>query len=192
MAMTEPAGFGGLSLVKKDGSHSQRFPLVERRYLFGRCGLVHFSVGKHDSRSAGSKRGVTVRWPFGQGPRRAIHVLDTVLCDRGVRPAWSGHGIRPCCDLCNPVLDHRADYCHIRINLLNVSREHAEIVVDEKDQVCSARVPFAVLGGPGRSTWIHCGISDGVVMILHLQLGAAGIVMQGNACIYWCPSAGVG
>ncbi len=50
MAMTEPAGFGGLSLVKKDGSHSQRFPLVERRYLFGRCGLVLFSVGKHDSR----------------------------------------------------------------------------------------------------------------------------------------------
>ena len=34
---TEPiASFGGLSLVKKDGSHSQRFPLVERRYLFGR------------------------------------------------------------------------------------------------------------------------------------------------------------
>jgi len=57
-------GFGGLSLVKKDGTTSQRFPLVEKRYLFG-----------------------------------------------------------------------RADYCDIRINLLNVSREHAEITVDEKQQV---------------------------------------------------------
>jgi hypothetical protein len=33
---SENAGYGGLSLVKKDGSHSQRFPLVEKRYLFGR------------------------------------------------------------------------------------------------------------------------------------------------------------
>jgi hypothetical protein len=33
---SETASFGGLSLVKKDGTHSQRFPLVERRYLFGR------------------------------------------------------------------------------------------------------------------------------------------------------------
>ena len=32
----ETVSFGGLSLVKKDGTHSQRFPLVERRYLFGR------------------------------------------------------------------------------------------------------------------------------------------------------------
>jgi len=30
----------------------------------------------------------------------------------------------------------RADYCDIRINLLTVSREHAEIVVDEDNQVC--------------------------------------------------------
>jgi pSer/pThr/pTyr-binding forkhead associated (FHA) protein len=58
------ARFGGLSLVKKDGSRSQTFPLVEKRYLFG-----------------------------------------------------------------------RADYCDIRINLLNVSREHAEIVVDDQGQV---------------------------------------------------------
>ena len=35
----------------------------------------------------------------------------------------------------------RADYCDIRINLLKVSREHAEIVVDEKDQVASAHTP---------------------------------------------------
>ena len=58
------ARFGGLSLVKKDGSRSQTFPLVEKRYLFG-----------------------------------------------------------------------RADYCDIRINLLNVSREHAEIVVDDTGEV---------------------------------------------------------
>jgi pSer/pThr/pTyr-binding forkhead associated (FHA) protein len=64
MATEAVQSYGGLSLVKKDGSHSQRFPLVERRYLFG-----------------------------------------------------------------------RAEYCDIRINLLTVSREHAEIVVDEKDQV---------------------------------------------------------
>ncbi len=56
--------FGGLSLIKKDGSRSQKFPLVERRYLFG-----------------------------------------------------------------------RQEHCDIRINLLNVSREHAEIVVDEEDKV---------------------------------------------------------
>ena len=56
--------FGGLSLIKKDGSRSQRFPLVERRYLFG-----------------------------------------------------------------------RQEHCDIRINLLNVSREHAEIVVDETNEV---------------------------------------------------------
>jgi pSer/pThr/pTyr-binding forkhead associated (FHA) protein len=61
---TEAQSYGGLSLVKKDGSHSQRFQLVQRRYLFG-----------------------------------------------------------------------RAEYCDIRINLHTVSREHAEIVVDEKDQV---------------------------------------------------------
>ena len=35
----------------------------------------------------------------------------------------------------------RADYCDIRINLLKVSREHAEIVVDEKDQVARAQLP---------------------------------------------------
>jgi pSer/pThr/pTyr-binding forkhead associated (FHA) protein len=29
----------------------------------------------------------------------------------------------------------RQDHCDIRINLLDVSREHAEIIVDEKDQV---------------------------------------------------------
>ena len=34
----------------------------------------------------------------------------------------------------------RADYCDIRINLLTVSREHAEIVVDEKNQVCLLHV----------------------------------------------------
>jgi pSer/pThr/pTyr-binding forkhead associated (FHA) protein len=56
--------FGGLSLIKKDGSRSQKFPLVERRYLFG-----------------------------------------------------------------------RQEHCDIRINLLNVSREHAEIIVDDKDKV---------------------------------------------------------
>ena len=32
-------------------------------------------------------------------------------------------------------LSLRAEYCDIRINLLSVSREHAELVVDEKDQV---------------------------------------------------------
>ena len=38
MAAVEVAkAFGGLSLIKKDGSESQKFPLVERRYLFGRC-----------------------------------------------------------------------------------------------------------------------------------------------------------
>jgi hypothetical protein len=36
MATATEQGFGGLSLVKKDGTHSQRFPLVEKRYLFGR------------------------------------------------------------------------------------------------------------------------------------------------------------
>jgi hypothetical protein len=36
MATAMEQGFGGLSLVKKDGTHSQRFPLVEKRYLFGR------------------------------------------------------------------------------------------------------------------------------------------------------------
>ena len=65
--------FGGLSLIKKDGSRSQKFPLVERRYLFG-----------------------------------------------------------------------RQEHCDIRINLLNVSREHAEIVVDEKDLVTKA-FPCSVL-----------------------------------------------
>ncbi len=30
------SSFGGLALVKKDGTVSQKFPLVERRYLFGR------------------------------------------------------------------------------------------------------------------------------------------------------------
>ena len=67
MVVRTPGGtdsFGGLSIVKKDGTHSQRFPLVARRYLIG-----------------------------------------------------------------------RAEYCDIRINLLSVSREHAELVVDEKDQV---------------------------------------------------------
>jgi pSer/pThr/pTyr-binding forkhead associated (FHA) protein len=29
----------------------------------------------------------------------------------------------------------RQEHCDIRINLLNVSREHAEIVVDEEDKV---------------------------------------------------------
>jgi hypothetical protein len=33
------SSFGGLALVKKDGTVSQKFPLVERRYLFGRCGV---------------------------------------------------------------------------------------------------------------------------------------------------------
>jgi pSer/pThr/pTyr-binding forkhead associated (FHA) protein len=61
--------FGGLSLIKKDGSRSQKFPLVERRYLFG-----------------------------------------------------------------------RQEHCDIRINLLNVSREHAEIVVDEEDQVIALKI----------------------------------------------------
>ena len=36
MAMATEQGYGGLSLVKKDGTHSQRFPVVEKRYLFGR------------------------------------------------------------------------------------------------------------------------------------------------------------
>ncbi len=36
MATATEQGYGGLSLVKKDGTHSQRFPLVEKRYLFGR------------------------------------------------------------------------------------------------------------------------------------------------------------
>ncbi|EKX37864.1 hypothetical protein GUITHDRAFT_144688 [Guillardia theta CCMP2712] len=64
MALNSNQTFGGLSLVKKDGSKSQVFPLVEQRYIFG-----------------------------------------------------------------------RADHCDIRINLLTVSREHAEISVDSDLQV---------------------------------------------------------
>ncbi|MGB1607152.1 MAG: hypothetical protein ACPIOQ_81250, partial [Promethearchaeia archaeon] len=40
MVVRTPGGtdsFGGLSIVKKDGTHSQRFPLVARRYLIGRA-----------------------------------------------------------------------------------------------------------------------------------------------------------
>ena len=32
----------------------------------------------------------------------------------------------------------RAEYCDIRINLLSVSREHAEIVVDDENKVCDS------------------------------------------------------
>ena len=64
MRMTTVADYGGLALLKADGKQTKRFPLLQKRYLFG-----------------------------------------------------------------------RADYCDIRVNLINVSREHAEIVVDEKNQV---------------------------------------------------------
>jgi len=47
---TELQSFGGLSLVKKDGSHSQRFPLVERRYLFGRY-VACTAVDLHECRT---------------------------------------------------------------------------------------------------------------------------------------------
>lgn len=36
--------FGGLALVKKDGTVSKPFPLVERRYLFGRCVVMLRSI----------------------------------------------------------------------------------------------------------------------------------------------------
>ena len=103
---SENAGYGGLSLVKKDGTHSQRFPLVEKRYLFGRW--MH-------------PRAAVLLPPAGQD-----HVLQwAVLCCRGRRV--TGRVPSACA---------RADYCDIRINLLTVSREHAEIVVDEDNQVC--------------------------------------------------------
>ena len=94
----ETVSFGGLSLVKKDGTHSQRFPLVARRYLIG-----------------------------------------------------------------------RAEYCDIRINLLSVSREHAELVVDDKDQVhtpnhdnlqsCSRGAANGEAGGASRLTRGHWAAS---------------------------------
>ena len=41
---TEVKLFGGLTLVKKDGSHSKRFPLLARRYLIGRYGMTQDNV----------------------------------------------------------------------------------------------------------------------------------------------------
>jgi hypothetical protein len=39
---SEMGEFGFLSIVEKDGSRSQCFPLVERRYLIGRCACLCF------------------------------------------------------------------------------------------------------------------------------------------------------
>jgi hypothetical protein len=62
--------------------------------------------------------------------------------------AFDGAGPRECA---------RAEYCDIRINLLSVSREHAEIVVDDENKVCdcsrrmrpSTHRPPAANAGPG-------------------------------------------
>jgi hypothetical protein len=45
--------------------------------------------------------------------------------------AFDGAGPRECA---------RAEYCDIRINLLSVSREHAEIVVDDENKVCDCSI----------------------------------------------------
>jgi len=83
MALTEPAGFGGLSLVKKDGSHSQRFPLVERRYLFGRCGSSQYILSASSIRGAPDAGGVLPRGgPLGLG--RVMQVTYTVVCNRAL------------------------------------------------------------------------------------------------------------
>jgi hypothetical protein len=132
---TEVAGFGGLSLVKKDGSHSQRFPLVERRYLFGRYMRVLFWDHGMDASLEGAARAVVVSWLCPSAAlRRGADLRYSALC--------GGCGPRPSLMLCGG----RADYCDIRINLLTVSREHAEIVVDEKNQVCHLRVKTHLLG----------------------------------------------
>ena len=105
-ASEHATGYGGLSLVKKDGTHSQRFPLVEKRYLFGRW--MH-------------PRAAVLLPPAGQS---AVLPQAVLFCRRR---RVTGR-VPPACA--------RADYCDIRINLLTVSREHAEIVVDEDNQVC--------------------------------------------------------
>ena len=89
------ADYGGLCLLNTNGKMSQRWPLLEKRYLFG-----------------------------------------------------------------------RADYCDVRINLLNVSREHAEIVVDEKKQVwvrsLSMTADTTVDGSMVRETILQDGNKIGI------------------------------
>ena len=65
-------------------------------------------------------------------------------------------------------LSLRAEYCDIRINLLSVSREHAELVVDDKDQVhtpnhdnlqsCSRGAANGETGGASRLTRGQLGL----------------------------------
>ena len=110
--VVETDSFGGLSLVKKDGTHSQRFPLVARRYLIG-----------------------------------------------------------------------RAEYCDIRINLLSVSREHAELVVDDKDQVHT----------PNRDNLQSCsrgaanGEASGASRLTRGQLGCECMCRHGTLCVSLAP-----
>ena len=78
---TEVAGFGGLSLVKKDGSHSQRFPLVERRYLFGRYVRVLFWDHGMDASLEGAACAVVVsRWYPCATHRRGADLGYSALC----------------------------------------------------------------------------------------------------------------
>ena len=79
----------------------------------------------------------------------------------------------------------RADYCDVRINLINVSREHAEIVVNEKNEVwvrsLSAIAETLVDGTAVKETLLQNGavikIGDRV-FIFHSNFKAPGIATR--------------
>ena len=169
----ETVSFGGLSLVKKDGTHSQRFPLVERRYLFGRY------TRRGEGRGGVRRRAVLATVPsrrhnagfWGHGRDLTIDVWCVCVCARARSRLY------PSC------LSLRAEYCDIRINLLSVSREHAELVVDEKDQVYT----------PNRDNLQSCSRGDAngeagsASRLTRCQLGCECMSWRGTLCVSLAP-----
>ena len=167
----ETVSFGGLSLVKKDGTHSQRFPLVERRYLFGRY------IRRDEGGGGVRRRAVLATVPsrrhnagfWGHGRYLTIGVWCVCVCARARLYPWR--------------LSLRAEYCDIRINLLSVSREHAELVVDDKDQVHT----------PNRDNLQSCsrgaanGETGGASRLTRGQLGCECMCRRGTLCVSLAP-----